>query len=98
VAAIYRQRHPERTVLYRVLATHFESFITRYDSLFQRRYGYLRPVDRQVVFTTPKIIRPFFRYRRALLSDLCMCAVRALSHYMRACVGIDLMPGVVAVI
>ncbi|MFC1799748.1 transposase [Candidatus Eisenbacteria bacterium] len=138
--------------------------MTRYDSLFQRRYGYLRPVvrevveryldcanpmcgfarircpectseylltfscktrhfcpschakrreawsiwlgrhlligvpHRQVVFTIPKIIRPFFRYRRALLSDLCMCAVRALSQYMRACAGMDLMPGVVAVI
>jgi transposase InsO family protein len=49
MAAIYRQRHPESTVLYRVLATHFDSFLTRYETLFQRRYGYLRPVVREVV-------------------------------------------------
>jgi hypothetical protein len=164
MAAIYRQRHPESTVLYRVLATHFDAFLARYETLFQRRYGYLRPVirevveryldcanpmcgfarircpecgdeylltfscktrhfcpscharrreawsiwlsrhlllkvpHRQVVFTIPKIIRPFFRYRRALLSDLCLSAVRAITHYMKARADRDLMPGVVTVI
>jgi hypothetical protein len=32
-----------------VLATHFDSFLARYEALFQRRYGYLRPVVREVV-------------------------------------------------
>ena len=151
-------------MLYRVLAAHFDTFLTRYETLFQRRYGYLRPVirevveryldcanpmcgfarircpqcaseylltfscktrhfcpschakrreawsiwlgghlllkvpHRQVVFTIPKIIRPFFRYNRSLLSDLCLCAVRAVTHYMKAHTDRDLMPGVVAVI
>ena len=49
MASLYRQRRPESTVLYPVLATHFDSFLTRYETLFQRRYGYLRPVVREVV-------------------------------------------------
>jgi len=164
MAGIYRQRHPENTVLYRVLATHFDSFLTRYETLFQRRYGYLRPVvqevveryldcgnpmcgfarircpecareylltfscktrnfcpschakrreawsiwlgqnlllkvpHRQVVFTIPKMIRPFFKYNRSLLGDLCLSAVRAITLYMKARADRDLMPGVVAVI
>jgi hypothetical protein len=44
------------------------------------------------------MVRPFFRYRRALLSDLCLCAVRAIGKYMEAFATRDLMPGVVAVI
>jgi hypothetical protein len=164
MAAIYRQRHPESTVLYRVLAAHFDSFLTRYETLFQRRYGYFRPVvrevveryldcanpmcgfarvrcpecareylltfscktrhfcpschakrreawsiwlsrslllktpHRQVVLTIPKIIRPFFKYNRALLGDLCLSAVRAVTHYMKARADRDVMPGIVAVI
>ena len=53
---------------------------------------------RQVVFTIPKIIRPFFRYNRALLGDLCLSAIRAITLYMKARADRDLMPGVVAVI
>jgi hypothetical protein len=49
MTAIYRQRHPERTVLYRVLTTHFDAFVCRYETLFQRRYGYSRSVVREVV-------------------------------------------------
>jgi hypothetical protein len=151
-------------VLYRVLAAHFDSFLTRYETLFQRRYGYFRPVirevveryldcgnpmcgfarircpqcateflltfscktrnfcppchakrreawsiwlgqslllkvpHRQVVFTIPKIIRPFFKYNRALLGDLCLSAVRAITLYMKTYADRGLMPGVVAVI
>jgi hypothetical protein len=164
MAAIYRQRHPETTVLYRVLATHFDTFLTKYETLFQRRYGYFRPVirevveryldcanpmcgfarircpecsnqylltfscktryfcpschakrreawstwlgrylllgvpHRQVVFTIPKMVRPFFMYQRHLLSDLCLCAVAAISKYLEARTDTHLMPGVVAII
>jgi hypothetical protein len=49
MAVLYRQRHPERTVLYRVLATYFDAFLTEYEARFQRRYGYLRPVVQEVV-------------------------------------------------
>ena len=58
----------------------------------------LKVPHRQVVFTTLKIIRPFFKYNRALLGDLCLSAVRAVTHYMKARGERDLMPGVVAVI
>jgi hypothetical protein len=164
MASLYKQRHPESTVLYRVLAAHFDTFLTKYETLFQRRDGYFRPVvqevveryldcanpmcgfarircpqcaseylltfscktrhfcpschakrreawsiwlgrhlllkvpHRQVVFTIPKIIRPFFRYNRALLGDLCLSAVRAITLYMKARADRDLMPGVIAVI
>ena len=46
---IYRPRHPERTVLYRVLFHHFDRFIAGYEARFEREYGYFRPVVREVV-------------------------------------------------
>ena len=49
MAGMYRRCHPESTVLYRVLAAHFDSFLTRYETLFQRRYGYFRPVVGEAV-------------------------------------------------
>jgi hypothetical protein len=40
----------------------------------------LRPVPhRQYVFTVPKLIRPFFAYRRSLLGELCRIIARALT-------------------
>jgi hypothetical protein len=46
---MYRPRHPERTVLYRVMFHHFERFLTEYESRFEREYGYFRPVVKEVV-------------------------------------------------
>lgn len=46
---IYRPRHPERTVLYRVLLHHFERFVAEYESRFERDYGYFRPIIKDVV-------------------------------------------------
>ncbi|HUE87116.1 MAG TPA: transposase zinc-binding domain-containing protein, partial [Vicinamibacterales bacterium] len=41
----------------------------------------LRPVPhRQYVFTVPKLIRPFFAYRRSLLGELCRIVARALTQ------------------
>jgi hypothetical protein len=41
----------------------------------------LRPVPhRQHVFTVPKLIRPFFAYRRSLLGELCRIIARALTQ------------------
>jgi hypothetical protein len=62
------------------------------------RHLLLRVPHRQVVFTIPKVMRPFFGYNRALLSGLCLCAVRATREYMRARADREIMPGVVAVI
>ena len=60
MAGIYRQHHPERTVLYRVLFHYFEEFVSEYENRFEREYGYFRPVIQEVVDTgrepTPGII------------------------------------------
>jgi len=49
MAGVYRARHPERTVLYRVLFHHFERFLTEYEGRFEREYGYFRPIVKEVV-------------------------------------------------
>jgi ribosomal protein S27E len=53
---------------------------------------------RQVVFTVPKTLRVFFKFRRKLLGDLCRCAVNTLAVYFQAVSGEDLVPGLIAVI
>ncbi|MGD8818205.1 MAG: transposase [Acidobacteriota bacterium] len=149
-AGAYRPRHPERTVLYRVFAQHFDRFVQVYDERFAPTRGPLprgareavnRYLDcgifacgfarvrcgecghdyfvafscklrcicpschmkreliwaewardelledvahRQVVFTIPKRLRPYFRYERALLGDLAGCAWRALRLWVLA--------------
>jgi hypothetical protein len=40
MAGVYRPRHPERTVLYRVPLHHFDRFPTEYESRFEREYGF----------------------------------------------------------
>jgi hypothetical protein len=39
MAGIYRPRHPERTLLYRVLFHYFDRFLSEYESRFEREYG-----------------------------------------------------------
>ncbi len=39
---VYRPRRPERTVLYRSLALHFEHFVQVYEERFLHTHGYLR--------------------------------------------------------
>jgi len=39
---------------------------------------------RQVVFTIPKTLRIFFKFRRKLLGELCRSAVKALTVYLEA--------------
>ena len=51
---------------------------------------------RQVVFTIPKMLRIFFKYKRRLLGDLCRCALRALTRYLEAAAGTAVKPGVIA--
>ena len=46
---IYRPRHPERTVLYRVLFHNFSRFLTVYEGRFEKEYGHFRPVVKEVV-------------------------------------------------
>jgi hypothetical protein len=49
MAGVSRPRHPERTVLYRVLFHHFDKFLTEYGSRFEKEYGFLRPVIKEAV-------------------------------------------------
>ncbi|MCJ7588978.1 MAG: transposase [Candidatus Aminicenantes bacterium] len=53
---------------------------------------------RQVVFTIPKTLRIFFKYKRRLLGDLCRHALRALSRYVEVVTETTLTPGVIAAI
>jgi ribosomal protein S27E len=153
-----------RTVFYRVLFYHFERFLAEYESRFEKEYGFLRPIvkevvekywdcgnprcgfarircpdcgaerfvmfscrtrgfcpschakrleewgewmrekllldvpHRQVVFTIPKMLRLFFKFKRRLLGDLCRLALRALTRYFEVETGSVLTAGVVAAI
>jgi hypothetical protein len=49
MAGVYRPRHPERTVLYRVLFHYFERFLAKYERRFEREYGFFRPIIKEVV-------------------------------------------------
>ena len=40
--APYRRRRPEKTLLYRALAHHFDEFLRSYEERFEPSYGYLR--------------------------------------------------------
>ncbi|MDH4270831.1 MAG: transposase [Candidatus Aminicenantes bacterium] len=46
---VYRPRHPERTVLYRVLFHYFDRFLAEYEGRFEKEYGFLRPIIKEVV-------------------------------------------------
>jgi hypothetical protein len=94
MAGVYRSRHPERTVLYRVLFYHFDRFLTEYERRFEREYGFFRPIVKEVV----EILRVFFKYKRGLLGDLCRCALRSLICYFEAVTGSALTPGIIAAI
>jgi hypothetical protein len=48
-AGVYCQRHPEKTVLYRVLFHYFEMFLTGYDSCFEREHGCFRAIIKELV-------------------------------------------------
>ncbi len=43
-APVYRPRHPERTVFYRLFEQHFERFVREYDERYEPREGPLRRV------------------------------------------------------
>ena len=49
MAGVYRPRHPERTVLYRVLFHYFDKFLAEYESRFEKPDGFLRPIVKEVV-------------------------------------------------
>jgi len=54
MAGVYRPRHPERTVLYRVLFHCFDWFQAEYEGRFEKEYGFFRPI----VFSSPRMLMP----------------------------------------
>jgi carbamoylphosphate synthase large subunit len=52
MAGIYRQRHPEHTVFYRVFFYYLERFLREYENRFEKEYGYFHPVIQDVVEKT----------------------------------------------
>jgi hypothetical protein len=52
---------------------------------------------RQVVFTIPKMLRIFFKYKRSLLSNLCLCGKGAILKYLRAVTGKEIVPGIITI-
>jgi hypothetical protein len=69
VPGIYRPRHPERTVLYRVLFHDFDRFLTAYESRFEKEYGHFRPVVREVVERYLDCGNPRFGFARIRCPD-----------------------------
>jgi hypothetical protein len=49
MAGVYRPRHPEHTVLYRVLFHYFDRFLAKYESRFEKEFDILRWVVGQGV-------------------------------------------------
>ena len=47
---VYRRRQPEKSVLYRAMAQHFESFLLLYEQRFEKSFGYLRAIVRDTVY------------------------------------------------
>jgi len=48
-SGVYRPRHPERTAFYRVIFHYFDRFLAEYESRFEKEYGFLRPIVKEVV-------------------------------------------------
>ncbi len=46
---IYRRRKPQETSLWKLLNGYFDEFEEVYDELFQKKYGFYRPVLSHVV-------------------------------------------------
>ncbi len=49
IAGVYKRRKPQETSLWKLLDDHFLEFEGRYDELFQKQYGFYRPVISHVV-------------------------------------------------
>lgn len=59
----------------------------------------LRPVHHvHVVFTLPKMLRPYFKFHRDLLPQLCLCAWESLREYFVASLSKNALPGAILTI
>jgi hypothetical protein len=48
VAGVYRPRHPERNVVFRMIFHHFGRFVAEYEGRFEKEYGCFRPIVKDV--------------------------------------------------
>ena len=69
MAGIYRQRHPESTVFYKVVFHYFDRFLAGYENQFERAYGYLRPVIQEVIEKYLDCGNPHSGFARIRCSD-----------------------------
>ena len=49
ISGVYHPRNPEQSSLWKILNTHYESFEAHYEQKFEKKYGYFRPIIREVV-------------------------------------------------
>jgi len=76
MAGVYRPRHPERTILYRVLFHYFDRFLAEYENRFEKEYGFFRPIVKEVT-------AGHHEARRAVVIPKCLVeAMRLLRHYV----------------
>jgi len=65
----YYQRHPERTVLYRVLFYYFDRFLHEYENQFEKHFGYLRSIIQEVAEKYLECGNPMNGFARIKCSD-----------------------------
>ena len=65
MAGVYRPRHPERTELYRLLFHYFDQFLQEYESRFEKKYGFLQPIIKEVVERITNHLKLTFLAERA---------------------------------
>ncbi len=63
---------------------------------WMREELFLDVPHRQVVFTTPKMRRIFFKYNRRLLGALCRSNLHSLSHYFEVVTETSIQQGLIA--
>jgi hypothetical protein len=88
-----------------VLFCYFDRFLAECESRFEKECGFLWPVIKEVVeryldlvvFTVPRMLRIFFKYKRRLLGELCRLALRSLTRYFEPLNGSVLTPGIAAI-
>ncbi|MBJ7259720.1 MAG: transposase [Chthoniobacterales bacterium] len=162
---VYRARNPKASPLWQCLDAHFDTFLEIYPEVYEREYGFLRPIipdvvekfmgcgdfakgfarvrcdhcaheyllafsckgrwfcpschqkkvqlfgallaetilapvpHRHLTFTIPKMLRPYFRFHRGLIKELCRIAHACLAEFQRTTLGLpDGITGVVMAI
>jgi len=76
--AIYRPRHPEKTVLGQVLFHHFEQFVAEYENRFERQYGFFRPIIKEAIERYLDCGNPRCRFAQIRCPD---CGSEFLPHF-----------------